>query len=153
MANRKEPSAAYLQPKAELTTDPLRRRDSAASRTDATDKGNPSNQRNPWFGILSAAADSKGYGTHTCTHGSAQLCGHRTSRISDPAPLEPSLQLRRHRGVRCILIVRPLSWLQILSVHDSQGNNLFIDVRYQGSNPVPGISRQLISEYQSLTRF
>jgi len=35
LANRKEPSAAKPQPKAELTTD----------RTDATDKGNPSNPR------------------------------------------------------------------------------------------------------------
>jgi hypothetical protein len=52
--NQREPSAAEPQPKAELTTDPLRRRDSAASRTDATDKGNPSNPRNPRLKILAA---------------------------------------------------------------------------------------------------
>ena len=47
----------------ELTTDPLRRRDSAASRTDVTDKGNPSNPGNPRlvppaFGCGSAALRS-----------------------------------------------------------------------------------------------
>jgi len=92
LANRKEPSAAKPQPKAELTTDPLRRRDSAASRTDAPDKGNPSNQRNPWFGIFSAAADSKWCGTHTCTHGSAQLCGHRTAVLTGAAPVAPDIE-------------------------------------------------------------
>jgi hypothetical protein len=99
LANRKEPSSAFLQPKAELITDPLRPRDSAASRTDATDKGNPSNQRNPWFGILSAAADSKGYGTHTCTHGSAQLCGHRTLALRHGATEALNLQPECDRAV------------------------------------------------------
>ena len=92
LANRKEPSAAKPQPKAELTTDPLRRRDIATSRTDAPDKENPSNQRNPWFGIFIAAADSKWYSAHTCTHGSAQLCGHRTAVLTGAAPVTPDIE-------------------------------------------------------------
>jgi hypothetical protein len=36
----------------------------------------------------------------------AQECGHPTLRISEPAPLTPRMNRRRHRGLRCMRFVK-----------------------------------------------